>query len=42
MDTCHHADPVAREVSNGHASLKLKVYFIKGSAQDAWARVSGG
>ena len=38
--TCHHADPTARNVSGGKASLGLKVYIVKGSASQAWRHVS--
>lgn len=38
--TCHHADPVAKNISNGRATLRLKVYLLRGSASDAWQRVS--
>ncbi len=40
--TCHHADPMAKDVAGGRASLRLQVYFIKGSAGDAWRRASSG
>lgn len=38
--TCHHADPIAHEVSGGRATLRLKVYVVKGNANDAWRQVS--
>jgi hypothetical protein len=38
--TCHHVDPEGRGISNGQANLRLKVYLVKGTAQDAWRHVS--
>lgn len=38
--TCHHADPVAKGTSDGKATLRLKVYLVKGRPQDAWRHVS--
>ncbi len=38
--TCHHVDPEAKGISNGQAILRLKLYLIKGRAQDAWRHVS--
>lgn len=38
--TCHHVDPEARGITNGQATLRLKVYLVKGRAQDAWRHVS--
>lgn len=35
--TCHHADPRLHNVTGGLAKVNLKVYFIRGSAVDAWA-----
>jgi hypothetical protein len=38
--TCHHTDPVARNVSDGKAGLRLKIYLVQGGARDAWRHVS--
>jgi hypothetical protein len=38
--TCHHTDPGARGISNGQATLRLKVYLVKGRALEAWRHVS--
>lgn len=38
--TCHHADPVAKGISDGQMVLRLKVYLVKGRATDAWRHVS--
>lgn len=38
--TCHHADPVARDVSDGRATLRLKVYLVRGTVADAWRKVA--
>jgi hypothetical protein len=34
--TCHHTDPRAIAVTNGRATLRMKVYVIKGTVADAW------
>jgi hypothetical protein len=34
--TCHHADPLARSVTDGRAILSLKVYLLKGTPLDLW------
>jgi hypothetical protein len=38
--TCHHADPEARSVRDGRALLRLKVYMLKGTLNDAWDLVA--
>lgn len=38
--TCHHADPTSREITDGRASLRLKVYLLQGGAEEAWRHVS--
>lgn len=38
--TCHHTDPRARGILNGQATLRLKVYLVKGRALEAWRQVS--
>jgi hypothetical protein len=38
--TCHHTDPRARGVTNGRATLQMKVYVINGTPQDAWMVVA--
>ncbi len=38
--TCHHADPAAKEVADGQATLRLKVYVVRGRARDAWRHVA--
>lgn len=39
--TCHHTDPEIKDVSNGKASFRLKVFLVKGRARDAWRHISG-
>jgi hypothetical protein len=38
--TCHHADPEVRFVRNGTATLRLKVYLLKGTLKEVWERVA--
>ena len=38
--TCQHADPVVLGITNGKARLRLKVYFVRGSAAMAYERVA--
>jgi hypothetical protein len=38
--TCHHADPEVRSVRNGTATLRLKVYLLKGTLREVWEQVA--
>jgi len=38
--TCHHTDARATGISNGRATLGLKVYVIKGTPKEAWNLVA--
>jgi hypothetical protein len=38
--TCHHADPRARAITNGRATLRMKVYVARGTPRDIWSVVA--
>jgi hypothetical protein len=38
--TCHHTDPVARNITNGQATLALKVYALKTDPHAAYTQVA--
>jgi|GEM_PF-6337026 len=38
--TCHHADPVAKNATGGRTRLRLKVFFVRGTATEAWRHVA--
>jgi hypothetical protein len=38
--TCHHVDPSAEMKPRGTALLSLKLYLLRGSAEDAWRLVA--
>lgn len=40
--TCHHANPRLENVAGGRAKLNLRLYFVQGSAADAWAAANAG
>jgi hypothetical protein len=38
--TCHHVDPTIRDIPDGRANIRLKVYLLRGDALDAWRHVT--